>query len=361
MFETETETLVPDQITTEELDSQVAEILNPEEVVKDTQPEATAGEDLDATETPKDSVGLVNLRNHAEALEADINNVYKPATQVVEKFGGIEAVEDGMSLYSALQEYEADKAATSFLDKVYELSPERYNAVVQNIFQTHGDDFLKFRGIVGVPTSETPKESFDWKELDEQDPVRSLIEGLQSQLEAAQQKLNSTQGQREQEAIEAEKEARVNEFLKNRYEPLEKALSGLNFGEDTQAYRNDIRRAVEGAIEEDQRLMQIFQEAAEMVRDGNGKLAASRITEFDKASANYINQVIQRHISRYSSDSAALKSKIENSNLPRATEPSPAAPARAVPVMTESARAFDDDTMLARLRNLEASGRLPSR
>lgn len=356
MFEPETETQVPDQVTTEELESQVAEILGTEDGVKE-EPEAPAGEDL----AQKDSIGLANLRNHAEALEADINNVYKPVTEAVDKFGGIEAIEDGMSLYSALQEYEADKAAASFLDKVYDLSPERYNAVVQNIFQTHGDDFLKFKGIVGTPTSETPKEAFDWKELDEQDPVRSLIQDLQAQLDSVRNELNSTKGQKEQETIETEKEARLNDFFRHRYDPLEKALGGLNFGEDTQAYRSDIRRAVEGAIEEDQQLMKLFNEAAVMVRDGNAKLAASRIAEFDRSAANIINQVIQRHASRYASDSAALKNKIENSNLPKASEPAPAAPARAVPVMSQNSKAFDDDAMLARLRALEASGRFPVR
>lgn len=358
MFDTTPDnTQLSDETTTAALESQVAEALE-EKVVN---AEATPAEEAPVEDTtPKDSIGLANLRSHAESLEADINNIYKPVLGTVEKFGGIDAVEDGMALYSSLQEYEADKAAASFLDKVYELSPERYNAVVANIFETHGDAFLKYKG-VGETSEEGEKGKFDWKDLDEQDPVRELIENLQQQVEGLRNELDRNNGQKQQDTVEAEKESRLQEFFKNRYDPLEKSLSSLNFGDDTKVYRDDIRRSVEGAIEEDPHLMKIFNEAAVMVRDGNGKLAASRITEFDRKASEIISQVIQRHTSRYATETAAIKNKIENNNLPKATEAAPAAPVRAVPVMEQGAKAFDDNTLMARLRALEASGRLPAR
>ncbi len=243
---TENETTVipsPDEVASQltEETPQLTEGLNQEsvEAVADTAQAETEAE-------PKESIGLANLRSHAEALESDINTIYKPVASFVEDYGGLDAVKSGLGLYDALQEYEPEQAATKFLDKTYELSPERYSAIVQRVFADHGQEFLAKNG--ATKTKEESPE-FDWKELAEEDPVKALIAQLQEQIDAQSKELEAVKGQKQQDTAQAEEEARLNEFFANRYKPLEESLKSIDLGENSQKIKDAIRHTVEGYIE----------------------------------------------------------------------------------------------------------------
>ena len=357
---TENETTVipsPDEVASQltEETPQLTEGLNQEsvEAVADTAQAETEAE-------PKESIGLANLRSHAEALESDINTLYKPVASFVEDYGGLDAVKSGLGLYDALQEYEPDQAASKFLDKTYELSPERYSAIVQRVFTDHGQEFLAKNG-----ATQTKQESpeFDWKELAEEDPVKALIAQLQEQIENQGKELEAVKGQKQQDTAQAEVDARLNDFFANRYKPLEESLKSIDLGENSQKIKDAIRHTVEGYIESDTEAMRLFNEAAEMVREGAGALATRRIAEFDKKASQYIQDAVAMFTARSQNESTLIKDRLNNSNLPKAaaTAAPAASAARSVPNVETSSAAFDEGSMLAKLRQLEASGRLPVR
>lgn len=312
----------------------------------------------EAEAEPKESIGLANLRTHAESLESDINTIYKPIASFVDEYGGLDAVKSGLGLYDALLEYDPDEAASKFLDKTYELDAGRYSAIVQRIFKDHGQEFLDKNSSVSQEGTE-----FNWQELEEADPAKTLIATLQQQLAEKEQELLSAKGQKQQEAVEAEKETRLNEFFANRYKPLEESLKSLDFGEQSQKVKDAIRHTVEGYIENDTEAMRLFNEAAEMVRDGSGALATKRISDFDKKASQYIKDAVEMFTARAQAESVQIKDKLTNLNLPKAAaQAAPAASAaRTVPQSDTPSKAFDESAMVARLRQLEASGRLPVR
>ena len=337
--------------STEEVVAQLLEENQPDVSLEQESVEAEADTAETIVEDEKsESVGLTNLRNHAESLESDINNLYKPVYSFVDEYGGLEAVKNGLGLFDALQEYNPEDAANKFLETTWNISPERYSAVVKQVFKDHGKEFLETQSGKGT-------QDFDWKELDENDPVKSLIDSLQTQLEERDRQIAEFKAGQESKAAQAAEETRLNEFFTNRYKPLNEALSKLDFGDQTPNIKTAIQHTVEGFIESDEEAMRLFNEAAEMVREGNGSLATRRIAEFDRKSAEYIAKAIGMFSAAKANAAEEIKQKIENTELPRAAAATASAtPVRATPTLDDS-KPFDEAAQLAKLRQLEASGR----
>jgi len=119
--------------STEEVVAQLLEENQPDVSLEQESVEAEADTAETIVEDEKsESVGLTNLRNHAESLESDINNLYKPVYSFVDEYGGLEAVKNGLGLFDALQEYNPEDAANKFLETTWNISPERYWAVFKH-------------------------------------------------------------------------------------------------------------------------------------------------------------------------------------------------------------------------------------
>lgn len=356
--ETTTETPVVD------VDAIVTEITSDVNVVSENK---GSNGDAPATETndePKEtsveaedsSPGIVNLRNHVKELEDDINNVYKPANELVEEYGGIEGVKEALSLYDPLTISDEVESSKQFLDNLWTLTGgTKYSAIIEQIFQDHGEQYLAKLGL-NKSQVEAPSYEFE-KDLDPEDPVQKALNEMREQIAKLQANNSSPTPVIDKKELEQQAQERANKYIVDRYAPVEKATAALDFGEDSEFYREAVKSTVEKLFEKDEESVKKFIEAGNMVRKGEEKLARRLIGEVDKKIAELTQLAIDKFSSKLKTASTEVKQKLENNDLPKA-EALPAEPARTtVAAAAPSGKAFDPNEMTAKLRLLESQGR----
>lgn len=326
-------------------------------------PDTVKTEETKDDEKVDDSPGIVNLRNHVKDLEKDISDLYKPTYEAVEKRGGLDVVSEGLTLWDALQEPDDGESAKQFLDNLYQISDLKYSAIVNKVFEDHGQQYLQLHG----PKPEEGTKAFEWeweKSLDEDDPVKQAISEMKAQIAALSAEKTTTvqtQSQHNLEEIKAMEDARETKYLNDRYEPLKVALDALDLGEDSDFYKTAIQASVERMFISNEDLVGKFNAAKELARKGQEKFAVGKIAEVDKAIRELTQTAISKITSTKQASVASVKTKIEeNSNsLPKADNlPSTVSARETISPDNSDGKAFDRNAQLMKLRQLEATGRL---
>lgn len=342
-------------VTQDNQDSQVSTPEIEKEGSKEAAPTSDSEKQDDKTE--ESSEGFANLRNHVKELESDINNQYKPWFEEAEKRGGVELAKEGLGFLDPLMLDDDNASAEKFLDHLYNLSDTKYSAIVTRVLNDHGPQWLKQQGI--VQDQNTIAESDFEKELDPNDPIKQVIADLRDRLNELENKGAAKEQSQTNEQIEAQAQARGEQFMSERYEPIRAALDALNLGEDTELYKQSIQATVERLFTSDQEAYGKFQTAYNMAIKGQGKLAAGHIAEVDRKLKELTAKAIQIVTGGITKAPAAVKETIaeKKTTLPKADSLGVATAARETGVPSDSAKAFDKDSMHAKLKELEAAGR----
>lgn len=347
-----------DDIVAQPTESSQADIEPEGSTVGEAPAPDTAPKEEKEAEVVDESPGIVNLRNHVKELESDINTVYKPSHELIEKFGGMDLVSEGLGLLGALQEPDETSAAEKFLDNLYLLSNSKYQSIVQKVFQDHGEMYVSS---LNAGKSVPAEKGFEWEgELDPDDPVKMALNELRQELAQLKQEKTVTVQTQTNEEIQAAAQAREASFLDARYAPLKASLEALDLGEDTDFYRSAISATVERMFTSNSELMKKFEDARTLAIKGEEKFAVAKISEIDKSIRELTQKAIDKVLGSKVASVGEVKTKIEENSktLAKADQVAAAAAARTTPDGSEDTnKAFDPNSQQARLKQMIAEGR----
>ena len=101
---------------------------------------STPKQSLTATQAEKDSVGMKNLRAHADSLKKDLDR-YKPIYEEVDRWGGLDSVKPLVEFHNTFvsqtpEEYR-ESGVYQTLTSLYESNPVNFGVIVEAIAENY--------------------------------------------------------------------------------------------------------------------------------------------------------------------------------------------------------------------------------
>jgi hypothetical protein len=368
----------------------------PEEATKDTEESSVKESESSDTPQPKEELtGPKALRTAYESLKAEVAPLepYKDFMKsVVEQEISPVMLQEAKSMFDSFLALEQDSEAnaTAFLTSLYELSPSAFQKAMVTLVDDNKEYVAKRLGLEAqAETSATVDEEVPVPEFDPEtgeplsEEVRNLIRAANERVKSFNEKERqraeadklaadkAAQELAEKQAAEIDKA--IDSFRSERLKSIDRTIDNItglkelpNDTDKVKADKEKLRSIIKGAaissFGNDSKARTFYQSAVERIAEGKSKLADGLAFNIENAMGSHAKEVaefLSDLFSRAYKNETAQVQQAATGSRPEVSD-SGASVSSGV-IDTSKMAPFSDESLRARLANLEASGRFSKR